>query len=309
MAVVVSVAMILGSYLVYNKQVETMIDLAIDSGGSLAQFIAIQSVEALLIEDWVALESFVHEVEQRQQISYLRISDHQRVIRASTDPAELGQPLIKTAAKAILRQGDDLVIRERDLAEQEVFDFQVPLLFQDKRIGSLELGISRDALNSASSLTFYTMLLLLFAVVLTVAIVAYLLASSISLPIRRLRSALEQVLHGNLEHRIRAERNDEFGLLFDTFNRMTETLKQNRELRERKLAKKLMRKLAEANQTPTSEDIMEEEVVPEAQSQEPPSQEPQAQEPELEFEPPPPDSLDDDATRILQPKVVRQDST
>jgi eukaryotic-like serine/threonine-protein kinase len=234
MAVVVGAAMILGSYLVYRKQVDTMIELALDSGGSLAQFIAVESAEPLLIEDWVALESFVHEVKQRQQISYLRIADHKRIVRASTSREEVGQLMPESDPGVTLRRGEEVLVTERDGENAKVLDFKVPLLFQDKRIGSVELGISRDALNAAANLTFYTMLLLLVAVVLTVSVVAYLLAARITLPIRMLKSALAHVRQGNFNHRIKAERKDEFGLLFAEYNHMSETLLQVHEEQQRK---------------------------------------------------------------------------
>ena len=62
MAVVVTIAMLLGSYLVYKKQVDAMTELAVDSGGSLAEFISIESAEAVLIQDWIAIEAFINEV-------------------------------------------------------------------------------------------------------------------------------------------------------------------------------------------------------------------------------------------------------
>lgn len=232
MAIVVGAAMVLGSYLVYRKQVETMLELALDSGSSLAQFVALDSVESLLIEDWVALETFVHEVKQRQQISYLRITDHKQIVRASTDREEVGRPLPESGGGHILRQGPDVLITERDGADAKVLDIKVGLMFQDKRIGSVELGVSRDALNAAANLTFFTMLLLLLAVVMTVAVVAYLLAARITLPVRMLKSALAHVRHGNLNHRIKVERRDEFGLLFDEYNSMAEALLQAQESRQ-----------------------------------------------------------------------------
>lgn len=283
MAVVVSVAMILGSYLVYHKQVEAMINLALDSGGSLAQFIAVESVESLLIEDWVALESFVHEVQERQQISYLRIADHRQIVRASTAPSEVGQPLLENGAGKVLRQGENILIMGRKVGDTEVFDFKVPLLFRDKHIGSAQLGISRDALNEAANLTFYTMLVLLVAVVLTVAIVAYLLAARISLPIRRLKNALAHVYHGNLNHRIKAERKDEFGLLFREYNRMADSLSQTQEAHEQKLAETQASQLQETGEVGASSENSE-------------------LKPEETFEATK-ETLDDDATRILQPKT------
>ena len=226
MALVVSLAMILGSFLVYQKQVDTMIELALDSGGSLAEFIAIESAEAVLIQDWVAVETFVQEIKERQQISYLRILDHKQVLRASTSPDEVGKRLEISQPMRVLREEEGILISEGEWQGDEVFDFQAPLIFQRKTIGGVQLGLSQTPLLAAADLTFYTMLGLLLAVVLTVVVVAYLLATGITLPMKILRKAITHVHHGNYAYRIRQERNDELGLLFTEYNRMAEGLQK-----------------------------------------------------------------------------------
>jgi serine/threonine-protein kinase len=228
MAMVVSLAMILGSYLVYQKQVETMTELTLDSGGSLADFIAIESAEAVLIQDWVAVETFVLEIKDRQQISYLKIFDHKRILRASTLPEEVGMTLDESLSGEIVREQGGIVISEDEWQSEKVFDFQAPLIFQNKTIGGVQLGLSQTPLITAADLTFYTMLGLLLAVVLTVVVVAYLLATGITLPMKILRKAMRHISQGNYAYRIRQERNDELGLMFNDYNRMAEEL-QNRD--------------------------------------------------------------------------------
>ncbi|MCG8017850.1 MAG: protein kinase [Candidatus Thiodiazotropha sp. 'RUGA'] len=231
MAMVVSLAMILGSYLVYQKQVDTMTELTLDSGGSLADFIAIESAEAVLIQDWVAIETFVQEVNDRQQISYLKIFDHRRVLRASTSLDEVGETLEQSLSGAVLREEGGIVITEAEWQGEEVFDFQAPLIFQNRTIGGVQLGLSQTPLIAAADLTFYTMLGLLLAVVLTVVVVAYLLATGITLPMKILRKAMRHISKGNYAYRIRQERNDELGLMFKDYNRMAEEL-QNKQQAE-----------------------------------------------------------------------------
>lgn len=287
MASVVSIAMILGSSLVYQKQVDAMIELALDSGGSLAEFIAVESVEAVLIQDWVALETFVHEIKQRQQISYLRILDHKKVLRASTSIEEVGQTQETAEAMEILREDDGIVISERELDDEMVFDFQAPLVFQKKRIGMIQLGLSQTQLLAAADLTYYTMLALLVAVVLTVVIVAYLLAAGISVPIKILRRAIAHVHHGNLGYRIHKERNDELGLLFSEYNRMADTLQNQREEYQYQLLQQGVPQIIE----PEDETV---NLLHQHERKAPPVQE----EPELVTS----EQEYDDATRIMPPK-------
>ena len=49
-----------------------MTTLALDFGSSLARFVATQNAEPMVIEDWVAIEFFVEDTKERQQINHLR---------------------------------------------------------------------------------------------------------------------------------------------------------------------------------------------------------------------------------------------
>jgi HAMP domain-containing protein len=120
-------------------------------------------------------------------------------------------------------------------------------------------------------------------VVLTVIVVAYLLATRITHPIRVLKSALAQLRQGNLNHRIKSERNDEFGLLFGEYNRMAEALLEDQESRQQKLAKAR----EQLSQTPPGEIKEEQSVTPQTTLEQ-----------DLEAQ-----SSQDDATRIFQPKI------
>ncbi|MEW8507075.1 MAG: protein kinase [Candidatus Thiodiazotropha sp.] len=287
MAAVVSIAMILGSYLVYRKQVDAMIELALDSGGSLAEFIAVENVEAVLIQDWVALEAFVHEIKQRQQISYLDIIDHKQILRASTSIEEVGKKQETSAGLKLLREDEGMVISEKELNDEMVFDFQAPLVFQEKQVGVVQLGLSQTPLIAAADLTFYTMLGLLVAVVLTVVIVAYLLATGITVPIRILRRAIAHVHHGNLGYRIHKERNDELGLLFSEYNRMADTLLKQREEYQHQLQQQTVPQIVDEDDDTIN--MLNDQVKAETLIKE--DQEFVSTDPEL-----------DDATRIMPPK-------
>jgi len=224
MAFMVTLAMLLGSYLVYRKQVDAMTMLALDSGGSLAEFIAIESAEAVLIQDWIAIETFVKEVSERQQISYLRIIDHKDIVRGATSADRIGKPISPSPKVRKILESDGMVISEASHDGEGVFDFEVPINFQKKVIGRAELGLSQAPLKATADLTLYTMLGLLIAVVLTVVIVAYLLAARITTPMKMLKRALSKVRKGNLNYRINETRNDELGQLFTEYNSMADVL-------------------------------------------------------------------------------------
>ncbi|MEW8428212.1 MAG: HAMP domain-containing protein, partial [gamma proteobacterium symbiont of Ctena orbiculata] len=144
-------------------------------------------------------------------------------------------------------------------------------------------------LIAAADLTFYTMLGLLVAVVLTVVIVAYLLATGITVPIRILRRAIAHVHHGNLGYRIHKERNDELGLLFSEYHRMADTLLKQRDECQHQLQQQTVTQITDGDDDTTNMAHEQEIQASPAPAQD--EQELSAPDPEF-----------DDATRIMPPK-------
>ena len=67
-------------------------------------------------------------------------------------------------------------------------------------------------------------------------IASYVLAQSITVPLRRLSTATEAIEQGKLGHTVVIQSNDEIGRLAQTFNRMSHGLAENNQLRKRLLA-------------------------------------------------------------------------
>jgi HAMP domain-containing protein len=143
----------------------------------------------------------------------------------------VGSEPVDRPALSPIRIDGEVVYAESVHNGEAVFDFRVPILFQRKNIGSMQLGLSQAPLLAAANLTLYTMLGLLVAVVLTVIIVAYLLAAGITLPLKSLKRAIAHVIHENYSYRIEEKRNDELGQLFSEYNRMADSLSNREEER------------------------------------------------------------------------------
>ncbi len=86
-----------------------------------------------------------------------------------------------------------------------------------------------------------------------IAVITYLVAQSISQPIRKLTVGAEIIGHGNLDHSVGTKVKDEIGQLSRTFDKMTRALKEttasrdelNREIAERKNAEEALRNTAD----------------------------------------------------------------
>jgi len=224
-AIVVALTMGVAIYFIEDKQKQELTDFAIDSGVSLVKFIATETAVPVLGEEWVTIEIFVNEAVRGQSFEYLSVLDHQGVVRGSSDATQLGKTYAPPAAASRTYARDGVVVSEVGRSgDTPLLEFDAPILFQDKEVGRIHLGVVQTALKDVSDITRTLFIILGAVTVLSVALVSYGLAQLLSRPIRTLRLSLRQIAKGNYDCRISEKRKDELGLVFAEFNRMAESL-------------------------------------------------------------------------------------
>lgn len=115
-----------------------------------------------------------------------------------------------------------------------------PILSQGRTVGYLGINAERNPLNH-SGYNFVNQLYRRFygaAAVLMVlaAVVAFLLASHFSRPIKELAKAAHGMASGNYDRRVQVDRGDELGRLAHDFNFLATTLEHNQKARQRWIA-------------------------------------------------------------------------
>lgn len=178
------------------------------------------------------------------------------VVSASDRPRRYEPPEPSQVAEAL--QGKE-TSRIRTTGSGEVVEGLVPVREQDRSDPgpSTVLAVWRsvpaslvgtmaqitDSLEHRQKLTLYqrplksVMFMALILVTLLIVFGAswfgFYLAKEITIPLQHLAGGIQEVAAGNLDHRIESAGDDEFGVLVDSFNRMTEDLrKKNREVQE-----------------------------------------------------------------------------
>jgi serine/threonine protein kinase/HAMP domain-containing protein len=221
MAVIVAIAMGVSSYLILGAQRATLTGQLIDSGVSLTKFIAVQAAIPVLGEDWISLEALVLDASARDTFSYLVVSDHTDVVRSASDASLVGQPRSSDLDSEIVFSQEDIQVSD---AGESVFNFSVPVLFNQTRVGSVDVGLDVRSLEDALHTTSRMLIILGLAMVLTVSVAIYIFNQ---LTVRNLRTATQALKLFATQHheaRISKTRSDEFGDLFDAFNSMADSL-------------------------------------------------------------------------------------
>ncbi|MEM9620598.1 MAG: protein kinase [Pseudomonadota bacterium] len=230
MATVVAVAMALSSIFIMRAQTEALQQQAIDSGISLGNFVAVQAAVPVLSEDWITLESFVEDASNRKSFAYLVVADHEGVVRSATQSELVGGRWNAAAQGDLLFAENDVEVRRLlDADENEIFNFNLPILFRDTRVGSVDVGVDQAGLNAAQETTAQMLTGLALAIVAAVVVVIYVFNQLVAKNLLLSTQALRLFRQGNLEARISRERTDEFGDLFKAFNEMADAVKERLE--------------------------------------------------------------------------------
>lgn len=230
MTVIVSVTMIIGATWLYKRQYASIIQQATEYGSSMVRFMAAESAEKVFNEDWIFLEVFIQDAMTGQRFGYLGLVDSHGVVRGSSAPDKVEQPYQKIENGELIAKIGDVSIQRYDVSKSSsMMDFDAPVVFRDKEIGRIHLGMQWDPLDELSKQIVFTMLLLMVVTVAAASVVAYVFAGAISNPIKTLRKSFEEIKKGNLGYRIAQIRKDEFGELFESFDEMADTIQKSSE--------------------------------------------------------------------------------
>ncbi len=223
MAVIVAIAMGASSYFVLQAQRATLTEQLIDSGVSLTKFISVQAALPVLGEDWISLEALVQDASRRNTFSYLVVSDHKGTVRSATDKSLVGNPKPEYADSEVLYAQEDILVND---VGEAIYNFSVPVLFNETQVGSVDVGLGTQSLEEALSTTSRMLLILALAMVLTVSVTVFIFNKLTSRYLTKITQAMR--LFGRHHHEVRVTyvRSDEFGELFAAFNAMADSVEK-----------------------------------------------------------------------------------
>jgi eukaryotic-like serine/threonine-protein kinase len=228
MAALVALTMAVTSAFVTQRQYQTMLSQTLDHGASLTKMIAVESAASALSEDWVGIDVFVQEVARALSLKSLAVSDGAGVVHVSANAAEVGKV-------ATPLQGEELTTAERGVrvhrtsarSGESVFDFEAPITFQQKRVGTVRLSLPEAPLAGAARQSLLLLGLLLVITAATVGLATYVLAEHYAKPLRLLRESLDEIRNGRYGYRISEKRADEFGEVYAAFDALAARLERD----------------------------------------------------------------------------------
>ena len=228
MAALVAITMTATATILYQRQYQAMMEQVMGYGESLAKFMATQSAVPLLAEDWAAIDVFIQETMSRQSFPYLIVLDDEGTVRGSNEATKVNTKYVApTGGKALDSPDKSVAVQSFEAADKrKVLDFNAPILFQEKKIGELHLGLFEEPLSRVARLILFLLAVLTAVTVAAVSLGTYFLARRLVAPLRIVKNGLDELAAGRYDVRTGAQRTDEFGEVFRAFDRAASALEQ-----------------------------------------------------------------------------------
>ncbi|MFA7646873.1 MAG: protein kinase [Phenylobacterium sp.] len=232
MAVITGAVLLAGSTLVVQRQYQAMEQMALTSGTAVAAFVAsnvaLQAADNASLppaeRDWLPVEAFVKSAVADPNIKRLSVVDAEGVVRASSDPALLGRPHQGFGAEPVLQSRDGTTVTLAGAEGAQDLRFVRPITYAGRDFGLVDVRLSKADLDAAARLSRMLLLALGLIIVGTVIGTSYAVVRALARPVQRLKGALDRAADGDFDFRLSHNRSDEFGELFDSFNRLAATV-------------------------------------------------------------------------------------
>ena len=224
MALIVALVMGLTAAVIVQRQNAAMMNQLIDSGAALARFIATQNSAATLEEDWVSVDVSVQQIMKTGDFHSITVIDRGGVVRAASRAELVGKTYQPPPSEPVTADERGMPVRRYTAGGEAVLGFEAPITFHDKRVGLLALGLREQPLRQVARISMGLMAVLVVVTVAAVAIAMYFVANWLAQPIKLVGEALGEIAKGRFDHRIDERRKDEFGELYQAFDRMAQAL-------------------------------------------------------------------------------------
>ncbi len=222
-----------------EQQRLTMQNELMKRAGNIFSFLAANS-EALAIGDYLTVDAFVRDILTSKDISFVQIVKDGRVvvpIRVTGDETSaLKLPMgVLPAGESVrfdlveIDPGEPLLVASGPIIDKSI----------NVRVADVYVGISRKPVQEAilsaygqikffgrtarANITYATGVFAVLGVIASILLVTYVVR-----PIKVLAEGAKIIGRGNLDHQVLVRTNDEVGDLAQTFNRMTQNLKDDR---------------------------------------------------------------------------------
>jgi putative nucleotidyltransferase with HDIG domain len=201
-----------------------ILDEVIKRAESLCKSMAALAPYSILSGDLLGIDNIVAKVKNANpDVEYVAVTNSDMKILAHTEIARRGETLVPYPRELFTENQDGTRVYEVQPASEKLMEIAAPILFDNKHIGNVIIGINNSVLNHARAET-RRKILAGFGITMLLGIGCILVLSSvITKPIKELARGVDELRQGR-QSKLRIYSQDELGDLTESFNRMTELI-------------------------------------------------------------------------------------
>lgn len=193
-------------------------------GSAIAASAATPAGYSILAEDILGLDNLVSKIEKSQSdVLYVSIADMQGQLLAHSQLKEMGARTPQTPGKLLVQQ-NDVTVYSGSREGKESFEFAAPILFQERQLGMVKLGIDATVLAGTKELARRKILIVASFFLLLGTIATLFLTRIVTSPVARLSAGVARLKRGQYDGPIIAVSRDELGDLTRDFDDMASEL-------------------------------------------------------------------------------------
>ncbi|WP_455566777.1 protein kinase domain-containing protein [Piscinibacter sakaiensis] len=226
MALIVFGVMAIAGTVIVQRQYAAMLSQVTDNGAALARFLAVQNAPLALSDDWGAVEVGVENMMKTGDFSAITVIDRAGVVRAASQQALIDKPYAAPPAEPVGKTSSGVPVTRYTLHGESVLGLETPITFSGAPVGRLALALPEKPVKAVAQLSISLMVALVIVTVLAVAIAMYFVANWFAQPIKLVGESMGEIAKGRFDHRIREQRKDEFGRLYEAFDAMAQALQE-----------------------------------------------------------------------------------
>ena len=199
---------------------------------SLSKSSAAAAAYSLISGDTLGIDHLVFKgKESNRDVEYMAVIGTKMNVLAHSDIKKRGEILKGSGENLFKKNADGTTVRELSLSSGRSFEVSTPIVFKNKVLGTVIVGVNQSVLLEAQRLARHRILVML-TVILLVGLIGILgLLYVITRPIRELSAGVSDLKEGKRTRPLRIYSKDELGKLTESFNEMSELItNQKREL-------------------------------------------------------------------------------
>jgi len=182
---------------------------------------------SILAQDMLGIDNLVSKIKAaNNDVEYVVIAGMDETILAHSEIAQRGEKFVNAEGKTIRADNIGSVVTEVRGSSGNFYEVLTPIVFKDKRIGTVGVGINKKILVAARH-RIRKEIFVGFILTLILSLGGVILVSSyVMKPVRELSSGVESMKAGRKVLPLKVYSNDELGQLTKQFNEMTALIGQ-----------------------------------------------------------------------------------